>query len=71
MVGGGETTWQWTPDAPWEKGGYALVADPVLEDLAGNSIGWPFEERETDSDRVKVVPLAKPARRVFELDAGH
>lgn len=38
-----ETCWQFTPDRPWQAGAYDLVADTTLEDLAGNSIGRPFE----------------------------
>jgi len=38
-----ETRWHFTPERPWKAGTYRLVADTVLEDLAGNSIGKPFE----------------------------
>ncbi|MCH8215153.1 MAG: hypothetical protein IH892_00135 [Planctomycetes bacterium] len=38
-----ERGWQFTPAQPWRPGHYSLEADPVLEDLAGNSIGRPFE----------------------------
>lgn len=38
-----ERGWQFTPALPWKPGRYSLKADPVLEDLAGNSIGRPFE----------------------------
>ena len=39
----GETRWLFTPDRHWERGEYRLVVSTVLEDLAGNSIGRPFE----------------------------
>ncbi|MEW4567410.1 hypothetical protein AB1L88_06035 [Tautonia sp. JC769] len=42
-VGEAETRWSFTPEAPWHAGGYRLVADTDLEDLAGNGIGRPFE----------------------------
>jgi hypothetical protein len=42
-VGAGETSWSFTPDAPWKGGNYDLVVDTSLEDLAGNSIERPFE----------------------------
>jgi hypothetical protein len=42
-VGDDETTWSFIPDEPWRAGGYALLVDKTLEDLAGNSIGRPFE----------------------------
>jgi hypothetical protein len=38
-----ERCWQFTPAAPWRMGAYRLVAETTLEDLAGNSIGRPFE----------------------------
>ena len=53
-----------TPDAPWRPGGYALEADPVLEDIAGNRIGRPFE---IDAAAAPVRPRARPARLRFEL----
>jgi hypothetical protein len=42
-VGGQETRCQFTPEKPWAAGEYQLVVDAVLEDLAGNRIGRPFE----------------------------
>ncbi len=42
-VGGQESTWRFTPDAPWGVGDHRLLADEWLEDLAGNRIGRPFE----------------------------
>jgi hypothetical protein len=41
-----ETCWCFTPAAPWKAGSYHLIADTRLEDLAGNSIGRPFEVDE-------------------------
>jgi hypothetical protein len=38
-----ETRWQFTPKGTWKAGDYSLEADTRLEDLAGNSIGKPFE----------------------------
>jgi hypothetical protein len=38
-----ERTWRLTPTAAWSAGGYALKAEHILEDLAGNNIGKPFE----------------------------
>ncbi len=43
----GETRWRFTPKQPWAAGPYRLVADARLEDLAGNTIGRPFEVDET------------------------
>jgi hypothetical protein len=38
-----ETRLLFTPDRPWTPAGHALVADAVLEDIAGNRIGRPFD----------------------------
>jgi len=38
-----ETRWQFNPDIPWQAGRYAIEANTSLEDLAGNSLGRPFE----------------------------
>jgi hypothetical protein len=42
-LGRQETVWRFTPDQPWQAGEYQLSADNRLEDLAGNSLGKPFE----------------------------
>jgi hypothetical protein len=56
-----ETVWLFTPAGPWRAGAYHLVADTRLEDLAGNSIGRPFEvdvlrpvERKVKTETVRV-----------------
>jgi hypothetical protein len=56
-----EKTWSFTPAEPWAAGRYELTADTRLEDLAGNSIGRPFEvdvfhrvEREVKAETVGV-----------------
>jgi hypothetical protein len=38
-----ETRLVLTPEHGWREGRYSLVADPVLEDIAGNRIGRPFD----------------------------
>lgn len=45
-TGDDEGCWQFTPERPWVAGSYQLVAAATLEDLAGNSIGRPFEVDE-------------------------
>jgi hypothetical protein len=59
-----ETVWLFTPSAPWRAGAYNLTADTRLEDLAGNTIGQPFEvdvlrpvQRKVKTETVK-VPFA-------------
>jgi hypothetical protein len=56
-----ETHWSFSPKQPWQAGHYHLTADTALEDLAGNSIGRPFEvdvfhpiHRQVKSEIVKV-----------------
>ena len=39
-----ETRWSFVPDEPWRTGVHQLRVEAVLEDLAGNSVGRPFEE---------------------------
>lgn len=38
--GGG---WSLIPDRPWQAGRYSIIVDPELEDVAGNTIGAPFD----------------------------
>lgn len=38
--GGG---WSLIPVQPWQAGSYSLIVDPELEDVAGNTIGAPFD----------------------------
>ena len=35
--------WAFTPDAPWKKGAYQVMVPTLIEDLAGNNIGKPFD----------------------------
>ena len=43
QVANEETRWSFTPEKAWAAGKYQLVVDTRLEDLAGNSVGRPFE----------------------------
>jgi hypothetical protein len=56
-----ETRWQFTPKTQWQTGKYRIQVDTTLEDLAGNSIGRPFEvdvfnavERRVEPKRVAI-----------------
>jgi hypothetical protein len=42
-VGPDERGWRFAPRAPWVAGRYALIVDPRLEDLAGNSLIRVFD----------------------------
>ena len=41
--GDGADRWRFTPKEPWAAGGYQLVVDPILEDVAGNSVQRAFD----------------------------
>jgi hypothetical protein len=45
-----ERSWRLTPRAPWTPGRYRLVVDPVLEDVAGNSVARVFDRDLTRPD---------------------
>jgi hypothetical protein len=38
-----ETCWRFRPEQAWSAGEHQLVANAMLEDLAGNAIGRPFD----------------------------
>jgi hypothetical protein len=38
-----ERCWRFTPQSAWAIGTYRVVVDTLLEDMAGNSLGKPFE----------------------------
>jgi len=42
-LGDGESSWHFTPDAPWLSEPYSLAIDGRLEDLAGNRPGGLFD----------------------------
>jgi hypothetical protein len=65
---GAETRWLFTPHAPWQRGEYRLLASSILEDVAGNRIGRPFEVdalangRGAQQATSAVVPFQIPPR---------
>jgi hypothetical protein len=58
-----ETRLTLTPDHGWRAGRYTLVADAVLEDIAGNRIGRPFDVDTRATGRV----LAHGAEIPFDV----
>ncbi|WP_166821341.1 Ig-like domain-containing protein [Thalassoroseus pseudoceratinae] len=61
----GETQWKFQPESRWVAGRYQIVAETILEDRAGNSLGRPFEvdiSRET-----KRRPIVPTMRRTFTI----
>jgi hypothetical protein len=60
-----ETRWRFTPEQPWTTGRYTLVVDKTLEDLAGNSIGRPFEVDLFD--KVDARPTSETVTIPFQI----
>lgn len=57
-TGPGEWCWWFEPASPWKAGRHALIVDPRLEDLAGNSVMRVFDR---DLTRVEDAPAeARP-----------
>jgi hypothetical protein len=57
-----DTSWLFQPTKPWRPGDYQLVIDPILEDLAGNSVGRAFETqaREIVDDGTSAEAVTLP-----------
>lgn len=53
-----ETRWTFTPDAPWKSGTHHLVADNLLEDIAGNHLDRAFDVDLQKSTSQKSAPAA-------------
>jgi hypothetical protein len=49
----GDTRWLFSPAAPWRAGEYQLHASSILEDVAGNRIGRPFEVEQLAAGRLR------------------
>lgn len=54
-----EHRWTFVPDNPWRRGGYKLVIQTTIEDLAGNNIGKPF-----DADKLEPIRKRLASSRV-------
>jgi hypothetical protein len=56
-----ESQWRFTPAAAWTSGAFRLIVDTGLEDLAGNTIGQPFDidvfDRVTEHLTTKTVDV--------------
>jgi len=59
LIGPGERSWHLAPHRAWAPGVHHLVVDPVLEDLAGNSVSRVF-----DRDLTRPADEPRPARPV-------
>ena len=60
-----ERQWSFTPDLSWKAGRYHIVADSVVEDLAGNSLGKPFEVDVFE--RIQEKPSEETVTLPFEV----
>jgi len=61
----GDTVWTFMPDAPWSPGAYALIADGLLEDVAGNRLGKAFDVDTSDPNAgTRALPSASVAFEV-------
>jgi hypothetical protein len=62
-VGPEERSWRLVPGEAWAPGAHQLVVDPVLEDLAGNSVSRVFDR---ELDRLEDEPRdGRPIRVLF------
>lgn len=50
-VSDGDESWSFAPDAPWQPCEHRLLIDPVLEDLAGNSLTRVFDRDISEPDQ--------------------
>ena len=64
-IGPGDTSWRFTPTDPWAAGRHALVVDPSLEDLAGNSLARVFDRDLTEPG--DPMSTTQPVSVDFEL----
>ena len=67
-VEAGETRWLFLPHTPWTAGEYRLHASSVLEDVAGNRIGRPFEVEALSQGRLRSE--AHSAELIFRVAAS-
>jgi hypothetical protein len=61
QVGPAEKNWRFTPAEPWHKGPHAIVVNPDLEDVAGNTPSRPF-----DMDLGATQPPAQKMHLAFQ-----
>jgi hypothetical protein len=64
----GDTRWLFSPAAPWRAAEYQLRAASILEDVAGNRIGRPFEVEQLAAGRLRSE--ARSAALPFRVGEG-
>ncbi len=69
-VGPDGRAWSWVPTHEWRAGEYAFVVEPILEDLAGNSVGRPFEDVLAGVETLSVGTPGADERRSVVFSIG-
>jgi hypothetical protein len=64
-----ELSWRFTPSEDWVPGRYRLLVDPVLEDVAGNSVTRVLDRDLTSPDG-GLGPAGGPVCIAFGIDSG-
>lgn len=58
-VSDSERRWHFQPRQPWSAQDYETTVDPILEDLAGNSVERVFDDDTTDASTESPEPFLK------------
>jgi hypothetical protein len=66
----GETRWKLQPEEAWEAGNYVIEATTILEDLAGNSLGRPFEVDVFEKVEDRIVQAMRTVRFSVEAEGS-
>ncbi len=66
----GETRWRFRPEEPWKAEDYVIEAATFLEDLAGNSLGRPFEVDVFERVEDQVVHATRTVRFIVRAGAA-
>jgi len=67
-IGAEEREWSFWPEAPWQQGRHEILVETAIEDLAGNSIGRPFEVDASRGIESRLEP--KTVTLPFEVAAA-
>jgi hypothetical protein len=60
-IGAGERSWSLIPSEPWRPVAHDLIVDPVLEDVAGNSLTREFDQERSPGTAPATAPATPPA----------
>ncbi len=60
-LGENEQSWRFTPGSAWQDSHYELVINTLLEDLAGNRVGRPFEVVHEEDASGGIAPVREVA----------